>query len=97
MPRRRLALYTLFFIAGITAGFFMLERSRILEAAGFCAALFAATCFSDNKQKGILAMMFFAGFMPFSIRSMSYDAAFSYVQDDDCVDSVALLIRDGCG
>ena len=42
MLRRKLALYTLFYIAGITAGFFMSERGRTAEAAGFCAAVAAA-------------------------------------------------------
>lgn len=47
MLRRRLALYTLLYIAGITAGFFIFERSRTLEASGFCAAVIAAVRFSD--------------------------------------------------
>ena len=49
MLRRRLALYTLLYIAGITAGFFMFERSRTLEAAGFSAAVIAAVFFSDQE------------------------------------------------
>ena len=48
MLRRKLALYTLLYIAGITAGFFMFERSRTLEAAGFCAAVIAAVFFTDK-------------------------------------------------
>lgn len=47
MLRRRLALYTLLYIAGITAGFFMFDRSRTLGASGFCAAVIAAVRFSD--------------------------------------------------
>ena len=47
MLRRKLALYTLLYIAGITAGFFIFEKTRVLEAAGFAAAVIAATCFSD--------------------------------------------------
>ncbi len=46
MLRRKLALYTLFYIAGITAGFFIFERFRIAEAAGFCAAVIAAVLFT---------------------------------------------------
>ena len=47
MLRRKLALYTLLYIAGITAGFFMFERSRTLESAVFCAAVNAAVIFTD--------------------------------------------------
>ena len=49
MLRRRLALYTLLYTAGIAAGFFMFERSRIPEAACFCAAVFAAVFFTDQS------------------------------------------------
>ena len=48
MLRRKLALYTLLYIAGITAGFFMFERSRTIEAAGFCAAVISAVFFTDQ-------------------------------------------------
>lgn len=139
MLRRKLALYTLLYIAGITAGFFIFERSRIIEAAGFCAAVFAALIFtnpagstgifsknekkrhssaisqtrnqnydgnfnhhpnnnlSDNsaclerhlnynheelkKQKAILAMLFLTGLLLFTLRSLSYNSAMSYVHD----------------
>ena len=47
MIRRKLALYTLLYIAGIAAGFFIFERSRTIEALGFCAAVIAALLFSD--------------------------------------------------
>ena len=90
MMRRRLTVYTLFYIAGITAGFFAFERSRIIEAAGFCAAVIAAVCFTDtgkdaNTQKAVIAMMFFTGFLMFSFRSLTYNAAMSYVQNNECV------------
>ncbi len=42
MLRRRLALYTLLYIAGIAAGFFMFEKSRIIESMCFCASVIAA-------------------------------------------------------
>ena len=91
MLRRRLALYTLLYIAGIAAGFFIFERSRSLEAAGFCAAVIAAVLFSDradtneavNTQKAILTIMFMAGFLLFAFRSQSYDAALSYLHDQN--------------
>ena len=90
MMRRRLTVYTLFYIAGITAGFFAFERSRIIEAAGFCAAVIAAVFFTDtgkdaNTQKAVIAMMFFTGFLMFSFRSLTYHAAMSYVQNNECV------------
>ncbi|MBR3200693.1 MAG: DNA internalization-related competence protein ComEC/Rec2 [Mogibacterium sp.] len=47
MLRRKLTSYTLLYIAGITAGFFMFERSRITESAAFCAAVIAAVLFTD--------------------------------------------------
>ena len=47
MLRRKLALYTLLYIAGIAAGFFVFEKTRIIEAAGFCAAVIAAVFFTD--------------------------------------------------
>ena len=52
MLRRRLALYTLLYIAGIAAGFFMFERSRATEAAGFCIAVIAAVMLTDNNSSG---------------------------------------------
>lgn len=50
MLRRKLALYTLIYIAGITAGFFMFEKARIPEAAGFCAAVICAVRFTDRSS-----------------------------------------------
>ena len=52
MLRRRLALYTLLYTAGIAAGFFMFERSRTTEAAGFCIAVIAAVMLTDNNSSG---------------------------------------------
>ena len=123
MLRRRLALYTLLYIAGITAGFFIFEKTRVLEAAGFAAAVIAATCFSDlpdtahsffrrenrvgmghidkhldigkevmKTQKYILVMMFLAGFLGFAFRSLSYDAALSYLHDQDFVKGRVLSV-----
>ena len=51
MLRRRLALYTLFYIAGITAGFFLLEKNRIAEAAGFSAAVISAVILTEPGSK----------------------------------------------
>ena len=53
MLRRKLALYTLLYIAGITAGFFMFERSRTLESAGFCAAVISAVFLTDESGRSI--------------------------------------------
>ena len=116
MLRRKLALYTLLYIAGITAGFFMLERARALEASGFTAAVIAMVVFADlpdtahysfrretrnqtdhsdkhlnigkeaiRTQKTILAIMFLAGFLGFALRMLSYDAALSYLHDQDYI------------
>lgn len=51
MLRRKLALYTLLYIAGITAGFFMFERSRAVEAAGFGGAVIAAVLFTHPSGR----------------------------------------------
>lgn len=116
MVRRKLALYTLLYIAGITAGFFMFERSRTLEAAGFCAAVIVAVFFTDlfgngkafplrnvrndpnqvarhrsikqevlERQRAVLALLFLAGFIVFAFRSLSYNAALSYVHDKNYI------------
>lgn len=127
MLRRRLALYTLLYTAGIAAGFFMFERSRATEAAGFCIAVIAAVMLTDNNssgsmfygrvrtddqeysekhlnirkeeiksQKAILIVMFFAGFLLFSIRAMSYSAAISYISDSNNVSGsvISATIKD---
>lgn len=47
MLRRKLALLTLLYIAGITAGFLISEKDKIIEAACFIGAVFAAVCFTD--------------------------------------------------
>ena len=116
MLRRKLALYTLLYIAGITAGFFMFEKSRALEASGFTVAVIAVIFFFDlpdtahtvfkrdsrngmvhidkhldiekdvmKTQRTILAIMFMAGFLAFASRSLSYDAALTYLHDQDHV------------
>ena len=113
MIRRRLTLYTLLYTAGIAAGFFMFERSRTLEATGFCTAVIAALFLSDpsdsvskpekwkdtgynakhlnfkretlNRQRNILAVIFFSGFLLFAFRSLSYSAALSGLSDIDHV------------
>lgn len=116
MLRRKLALYTLLYVAGITAGFFMFERTRALEASGFIVSVIAVIYFSDlpdtahsvfkrdsrngmehidkhlnvgkdvmRTQKTILAIMFMAGLFIFASRSLSYDAAMTYLHDQDYV------------
>ena len=88
MMRRKLAFYTLLYIAGITAGFFIFERSRAPEAAGFCAAFAAAICLSEpigQKQKAILVLCFLAGFLLFSFRALSYCSTLPRVMNKDSV------------
>ena len=88
MLRRRLAVYTLFFAAGITAGFFMSDRQRPLEAAGFSASLLICVALIDSSSeedrcrdvqerkntKLILACIFISGLFLFSFRSAYYDS-----------------------
>ena len=52
MLRRRLVLYTLLYIAGITAGFFVFEKSRIPESMGFIAATAAFVCLARPQETG---------------------------------------------
>lgn len=95
MLRRKLVLYTLFFIAGITTGFFMFERSRPVEAAGFaaslllCAVLFGVEegiSFNAGKRsirnvKLMIALFFAMGFFIFSVRCAVYDSIESSAPD----------------
>lgn len=87
MLRRRLCSYTVFFMSGIAAGFFMLEKSRFLSAAAFTAAMLLVAVFIEpddqNKQcklhriihfRQLLVIMLLSGMLIFSI---SY-AVFTY-------------------
>lgn len=87
MLRRRLAVYTLLFAAGITAGFFMHDRQRPLEAAGFTASVLACVMLADGGEEGnlpsgrtlksvkpVLAVIFICGLLLFSVRSAYYDS-----------------------
>ena len=49
-----------------------------------------------KTQKAILIVMFFAGFLLFSIRAMSYSAAISYIADSDNVSGsvISVTIKD---
>ena len=49
MQRRKLTALTIMYIAGIAAGYFMLERSRPAEAVGFMAALAIAVCVAGDN------------------------------------------------
>ena len=51
MLRRKLALYVLLYIAGIAAGYFIFEKTRIPEGLGFCAAVITAVLLTENNSK----------------------------------------------
>ena len=74
MPRRVLTAYTIMYIAGISAGYFMFEKIRMPEAFGFIAASCIAVIFygsgaeSCRRQRIILAAVILAGFMSFAVR-----------------------------
>ena len=99
MLRRKLAAYTLLFIAGNAAGFFMLERSRPMGAAGFaasviiCVMLFPAGheqipgYFHDTSKtvKMILVMSFICGLLSFSVRCVVYGRIASAVSESGTV------------
>ena len=79
MQRRKLTALTIMYIAGIAAGYFMLERSRPAEAVGFMAALAIAVCVAgDNigteKNRYALIAMMIAGLAMFAIRFSIYDS-----------------------
>ena len=104
MLRRKLALYTLLFIAGIAAGFFMFERSRTPEAAGFCAAVIAAVFFSGPyggsrafPHRKALVLIFLAGFVLFAFRHLSYSSSVSLVHDKNYVRgrAASVTVKDG--
>lgn len=100
MSRRRLALYTLLYIAGITAGYFMFERSRMPDAAGFITAVISAVLLTSQsrserscditdgsltRQKTILITIFLGGFLLFAVRSQMYSYGMACIQDKDCI------------
>lgn len=76
------------FIAGIAAGYFMSDRSRPAEAAGFAVSVMISIMLAGNDDENnadinrnkiwkdtrlIFAVLFFCGFFLFSIRSISYE------------------------
>lgn len=74
------------YIAGIAAGFFITEKSRIPEAAGFIAASAAVIRLSGSGEesavdsdntgvRAVLLMFFIAGFCLFSFRTYTYDVS----------------------
>ena len=88
MIRRKLAAYTMLFIAGITAGYFMSDGSRTVEAAGFAASVIICLFLVENddgaghnrynrqiwkRTRIALALFFICGFFLFSMRSVSYE------------------------
>ena len=69
MLRRKLVAYTVMYIAGIAAGYFMLEKIRPVEAACFMIACALAALFSDMAEGERRALIIFLlmGFMLFVI------------------------------
>lgn len=76
MHRRKLFLYTIFFMSGIAAGFFVLERHRYLSAACFAGAmLFVSSRFFDDRRENcsqMLAVMFLCGMLVFTADHLQY-------------------------
>ena len=74
MPRRVLTVYTIMYIAGISAGYFVFEAERIAESFGFIAAACAAVMYSGKMdesnrwQRMIFIAVLMAGFMAFSVQ-----------------------------
>ncbi len=70
MVRRKLTVFTVMYIAGIAAGYFMLEKIRPVEAACFMISCALAALFSGINVKTIRAMIciMLAGFMLFTLR-----------------------------
>lgn len=102
MLRRKLAAYTVLFAAGISAGFFLFDRSRPLEASGFMLSVIAAIIlFGDEKRnkkiKAVLTAFFMCGFLLFALRSSYYDRAAGYSGNIVTVTAAALTaeLRDG--
>ena len=92
MLRRRLCSYTVFFISGISAGFFMLERSRFISAAAFTAAMLTAALSVEPYDKTVpgksgrvirfrqmLVIMLLSGLVIFSINYIGFRYAERYV------------------
>ncbi len=69
MIRRKLAVFTVMYIAGIAAGYFLLIKIKPVEAACFMIACALAVLFSDISQNERRTMIIFMmiGFMLFTI------------------------------
>ena len=69
MLRRKLVAFTVMYIAGIAAGYFMLEKIRPVEAACFMIACALAVLFSDMavNERRALILFLLMGFMLFVI------------------------------
>jgi len=83
MIRRKLTAYTVAYVAGITAGFFMLDRGRHIEAAGLMLAASACIFLFDSeteskKDKAMLFAMLLSGFLTFTLHSCLYDSSAAY-------------------
>ena len=97
MLRRKLAVFTLLYIAGIAAGFFIIEKSRVPESVGFiisvaavirlsgCNAEDGAQVSADMGIRLVLLLFFSAGFVLFSLRAYTYDSSLRAIDDKNYV------------
>jgi len=80
MIRRRLAAYIVMYIAGISAGYFMLERNKPLIAAGFLMSVGAAICILDiAKERAALIAFMLTGLMIITFSYIGLERAASDV------------------
>ena len=95
MPRRRLAVYTVFFIAGTAAGFFMFDRSRPFEAAGLAASVLLCVMMQGDegwkKARPVLTAFFLCGIILFALRSASYDRIEAHAFESNSISGRVIL------
>lgn len=83
MLRRKLTAYTMMYIAGITAGYFMSEQVRPVLAFGLLASVLLAILFADlglhndNSTKAVMTAFMMMGFMIFTLRFAAYGSEVS--------------------
>lgn len=89
--RRKLFTYTVIFIAGISAGFFVIERTALVGGALFAVAVTVIICCMDDsgfcmlvthgrlsRQKKILLLSFIFGFALFVCRYVWYGTSLRF-------------------
>ena len=102
MIRRKLFAYAVMMTAGITSGYFIMEKTELLQGALFMTAVALAViimlkygCSSDvtatedavTAESVLLICIMFAGFLMFTVRFISYESELANVMNYSAGDS----------